>query len=195
MRQYVSYVGTMIGSVKILSFDEGANSKLSKFKCRCFCGKVYFTRCRGIVKSSQMHSCGCLKGSFNILPDNANVKNTMYRWYKSNARKKPLSFQLTKDEFFRSISQSCHYCGSLPKERDIGWGLGYSKRKTINANGIDRVDNSVGYIMSNCVPCCRFCNDAKKNVPLQDFLAWTDRLVAHKIQQAELNHAAAYKSA
>jgi hypothetical protein len=39
-------------------------------------------------------------------------------------------------------------------------------------NGIDRVDNSKGYILGNCVPCCSWCNRAKADGTLAKFMDW-----------------------
>ena len=36
--------------------------------------------------------------------------------------------------------------------------------------GIDRVDNSVGYLPSNCISCCSWCNRAKNNGTLANFV-------------------------
>lgn len=36
-------------------------------------------------------------------------------------------------------------------------------------NGIDRVDNSVGYVLSNCVPCCSTCNRMKGTMSSEEF--------------------------
>jgi hypothetical protein len=46
------------------------------------------------------------------------------------------------------------------------------------ANGIDRVDNTKGYSVDNCVPCCRRCNVAKADMTPDQFLGWAS-LVAH----------------
>jgi hypothetical protein len=70
---------------------------------------------------------------------------------------------------FRSISSKpCHYCGSDPKPR-------YSKYRKSDVtpylcNGIDRVDNGRGYVLSNCVSCCGLCNYMKRSLPRQKFL-------------------------
>lgn len=52
-------------------------------------------------------------------------------------------------------------------------------------NGIDRVDNAVGYILENCIPCCEFCNKAKGTKTYFDFLDWICRLIAYKKKENE----------
>ena len=43
-------------------------------------------------------------------------------------------------------------------------------------NGIDRKDNNIGYIVSNCLPCCSWCNKAKLTNKYEDFLNYIERV-------------------
>ena len=67
-----------------------------------------------------------------------------YNEYKRRANNKSLLFELTNDEYVELISGNCYLCG-----RDGSNDL---------TNGIDRIDNNVGYIMSNVNSCCGSCN-------------------------------------
>jgi hypothetical protein len=67
--------------------------------------------------------------------------------YKSNAKILSRDFQMTKEQFERLVRDPCHYCGIL----------------RLNANGIDRVDSSKGYLSNNIVTCCGPCNWMKKH--------------------------------
>jgi len=87
------------------------------------------------------------------------IKN-MLRDYRRNAEKSGKVFVLSVDEFKVLIFQACHYCDSPPSLRPTG---------AIPVNGIDRVDSSIGYVLSNCVPCCTTCNKMKSSLSLQDF--------------------------
>ena len=44
-------------------------------------------------------------------------------------------------------------------------------------NGIDRLENTIGYEDSNCVPACKICNFAKRNLSQKQFYDWIKRLV------------------
>lgn len=69
-----------------------------------------------------------------------------YKAASSLARRRCITFKLTKEEYSRIISKQCHYCGNdLPQ---IGVG-------------IDRKTNTIGYVQDNCVPCCGRCNYVK----------------------------------
>lgn len=47
-------------------------------------------------------------------------------------------------------------------------------------NGIDRMDNSLGYISGNVVTCCQICNRAKGAMLLEDFMLWIKQLVTYR---------------
>jgi hypothetical protein len=57
---------------------------------------------------------------------------------------KGFEFNLTKEFIKVTISNPCVYCG-------------------YPATGLDRMDNSIGHLMENCVPCCKECNIARMN--------------------------------
>ena len=65
----------------------------------------------------------------------------------AKAKVKGIEVSLTIQELEQILSSGkCHYCGNdLPES-------GYS---------VDRLDNRVGYIAVNCVPCCFSCNARK----------------------------------
>lgn len=96
-------------------------------------------------------------------------KPPSYNTYKKRAEK-TFSNQsmITKDEFENIASESCHYCG---KE---------------GPNGIDRVDNTVGYTKKNCVACCKHCNYVKGDLSLEDFKTWTKRFVTKQNENSDL---------
>jgi len=96
-------------------------------------------------------------------------------------------FLLTKEEFKVITSSNCHYCGTSPQQMRQGsfkpgrlWDRG-----TYAYNGIDRVDNKIGYILTNCVPCCIICNKAKSTYTQNDFLSWLKTLI-HNAQNNKI---------
>lgn len=62
------------------------------------------------------------------------------------------------------VTDNCFYCGAAP----------------IPVNGIDRVDNSRGYVEDNVVSCCTVCNTAKLDKSLLAFTGWVARAYAHQ---------------
>lgn len=87
-----------------------------------------------------------------------------YNTYKENARKRGIDFSLAYDEFFPLTQMNCTYCDSVPTNKISRFN------NEVTYQGIDRVDNSIGYTKSNSVPCCKFCNVAKNDSSVEDFL-------------------------
>ena len=77
-----------------------------------------------------------------------------YNEYKRRADNKSLLFEITNDEYVELIADNCYLCG-----RDG------SNEFT---NGIDRIDNNLGYIMTNVKSCCGSCNYIKKDMELNE---------------------------
>ncbi len=74
--------------------------------------------------------------------------------YKYDAIKlRGLEWGLAEHEARRILASPCHYCGAS------------------SAYGIDRKYNHIGYTLVNCVPCCTFCNMAKRTHSYEEFQA------------------------
>lgn len=173
-------IDTEINGLKILDYSK--SNKKHYFKCLCVCGKEFSARTDSI-KIGTTRSCGCLKGDLisnkNKLSNNLGAINLLYRSYKHNAEKRNLIFDLSLDQFKELINNGCNYCGSPPILQKILKNQTKYKRRDIELiyNGIDRVDNNIGYILHNCVTCCSICNGAKSNLSLEVFENWIKRLV------------------
>ena len=50
-------------------------------------------------------------------------------------------------------------------------------------NGIDRVDNKIGYELDNCVSCCIKCNKAKSYFGQDEFLNHIKKIYKHSIEK------------
>lgn len=87
--------------------------------------------------------------------------------YKQNAKKRGHPFHLNFNEFLVLVEANCHYCGAKPTN---------IAQKVARYNGIDRKVNELGYVSSNCVTCCKFCNFAKRNFGYEEFLAWINNI-------------------
>ena len=51
-----------------------------------------------------------------------------------------------------------------------------------NFSGIDRRDQTLGYIVSNCVPCCEMCNFMKKSLSEGVFIKRIDHILLYNGQ-------------
>ncbi len=85
-------------------------------------------------------------------------------------------FEFTFQEFFILVRQSCYLCGALPTERTISNEGG--RRYKIVCNGLDRVDNTKGYVAGNTKSCCFPCNVWKSDLLLSTCLERVRKIAA-----------------
>ena len=105
----------------------------------------------------------------------------LYRSYRKRASNRGLPFDLTPERFRELTKSNCLLCNAKPKQR-------YKHDKTSGApyiyNGIDRIDNDLGYVDGNCAPCCATCNYAKGTLSLEQHLLHVNRVYEHAIKPA-----------
>ena len=142
--------------------SKAVGRKKTYWNVRCHCGKEYISR------TDTLHNnlwCWC-KMNCNRKPFWESLYNAAISKMKSHIRKRWLDFSLTDKEMLSLIKLPCEYCW------DIWWNkISYKDTyaKSINYNWIDRVDSSIWYVYSNCVPCCRRCNQSKNDMNTEDF--------------------------
>lgn len=122
-----------------------------------------------LVYENKIKSCGCskIKNSDvdNKKQDIANPAfNKLYQSYKKKAEDRKLQFSLDKEAFFKLTQDSCYYCNSIPYQ------IFKSRKRELKFNGVDRLNNKVGYTDSNSVSCCGKCNMMKWKLTEKDFL-------------------------
>jgi hypothetical protein len=128
--------------------------------CVSCCGKCNFMkgsldpstfvdRCKHISK----HFGGDGEYNYAVWLDSQSVSLNMY---KNRAAKKGLQFALTQDQFDHLVNSNCFYCDKVNTQT--------------HRNGVDRMDNSVGYIIDNCVACCGQCNLMKLKLSDSDYI-------------------------
>jgi hypothetical protein len=189
MRAYKDYTGLKNNMLTGICFQERTKNKTFwLFKCDCGNEKI-IEAVKVFSKTNITKSCGCYKIKLQI-EKNKNRKpitelkkssyiNSIFGSYKNRAKRKKISFELSKDMFYLLISDSCFYCGDLPsnllslKSRSVNReNISF----TFNYNGIDRVNNKLGYTFDNSVTCCNICNKAKRDLELNVFKNWIKRL-------------------
>jgi hypothetical protein len=105
-----------------------------------------------------------------------NNAGDMRSQYKSRSQRKGIAFDLTEDQFARIAAQNCFYCDAVPTRVYSQRNSRTYKITRVRRNGIDRVDNFLGYTIDNCVPCCAACNRMKLDVSLEDFFMRVSRI-------------------
>lgn len=111
-----------------------------------------------------------------VAVNNEEKKNNInyhYSNYQRTADLKNLEFCISFDDFCVLVRKPCHYCGEL-QERGF--------------NGIDRKDQSVGYIMTNAVSCCSVCNYMKNTLSDYVFIKRIEHILSYnKLIDGELS--------
>jgi hypothetical protein len=105
------------------------------------------------------------------------LKNTLYGKYRYRARSRNIVFLITKEEFLNVAVQDCYLCGEKPKCKLSDYQ--YKSGCYFVYNSVDRVDNSLGYISGNIMPCCKKCNAMKSALSEDDFKSHIKRIAKH----------------
>jgi len=86
----------------------------------------------------------------------------------ANPNHRNIYWNLTFEQWSDMIQQSCHVCGASPTLREGKVHMMVGTRVPIN--GLDRIDNSIGYTLNNVRPCCSTCNYMKHRLNENEFL-------------------------
>lgn len=171
----------ILTTLKLVKEHKDNRSKnIQVWECSCDCGNTCEKNSRYLLERDNPN-CGCIKKKQNIewgksrklLNGNAALNN-LFKKYKNSAKKRNYEFELTIDQFQTITSRNCHYCGLRPEQSSYSNG---SKTSDYIYNGIDRVDNTKGYVLENIVPCCKHCNFAKRNMTTNQWKDWLIRIV------------------
>lgn len=156
----------------------GARGRLAYWRCRCDCGKSVEVA-GACLRSGNTKSCGCLKAELArkaksyLEPGRASLNATIGSYVK-RARLRGRAYKLGLDVARELFTGNCHYCGIAPSSLCVA-----STNGSFMYNGIDRVDNAMGYVEGNCVSCCFTCNSAKRGMGKEEFESWVLRAAKH----------------
>lgn len=188
MTKRLDLVGQTFGKLTVLEYA-GSNIKYKHqrafWKCVCACGNTKILD-SSTLRGGKVIGCGQCRtnignqhGTYNLKEYDSSFME-LFRSIKNSAKNRELEFLLTEIDVRNLTKQRCHYCNSLPK----------SIKRVRNRhgqpyvyNGIDRVNNSLGYTLDNCVPCCEMCNRMKlaysvdqfRNQVIDIYKNWADR--------------------
>lgn len=108
-----------------------------------------------------------------ITDQECNGRHYLEKNIRRDSKRRKIEYNLNYAEFESLVTGECFYCGRKPSslfQERVG-----SKCRCYY-NGIDRVDNTIGYLSGNVVTCCRVCNKSKHTQTYDDFV-----LMCHKI--------------
>lgn len=160
--------------------------KKEKYKCLCDCGQTINILCSRI-NNPFIKSCGCflLENGEMAYPKRKLPKNGPLRSAKNLLRIRYIDKGMREedkikiDDFLKLTKQNCKYCNTIPFTiynwaKDQGeYSSQYAKDNSDYIyNGLDRIDSSKGHTLDNVVPCCKFCNWAKRERSVEEFKDW-----------------------
>jgi hypothetical protein len=151
--------------------------------CRCECGGEYEVRASELKRggSKQCRKCSGKEKRSKAKFGNS-AKGALLHSYKMAARRRNLTWEISDELFFELTQKFCYYCGKLPNETPITIFTRRNCPEIYVYNGIDRVDNTEGYLDSNIVTCCKICNLSKNDLSYNEFLEWIERIKKHDLR-------------
>ena len=172
LRQTQDLVGQSFGRLTVLA---RAEKKGSKWLTLCACGKEKAIAATSLLNGAST-SCGCFRRERITLPKSGGNRNRVFRLYESGARRRSYTWDISIEQFEELTSANCYYCGEPPRAVSSNGG-----KEPYIYNGIDRKDNSIGYLITNCVSCCWACNLMKSVNSEAQFVAHCARIVAYNL--------------
>lgn len=98
-----------------------------------------------------------------------NYKSCSYEHYRYRAYQKNIGWNLTEENVIAIKKRPCYICKRQAKGQF--------------SNGIDRIDNTKGYSLSNCASCCGECNYMKKDFNIDVLLDQMLKIYNHSFKK------------
>jgi len=111
------------------------------------------------------------------------TRNINYRFdiYSISSKNRQIPFNLTEIQSKEMFLGQCFYC--------------HHQGTTDCLNGINLMITEIGYVLNNCVSCCRICSNIKRNIEPINFLEtikiiinhWHNKLTFHQDIESNVN--------
>lgn len=108
------------------------------------------------------------------------LRNATIRSMQRAAKKRGYSWGITHEQCADVMQGDCFYCGSAPNNTRSDPSYKGKTNTEYSYNGIDRIDNNVGYELSNIVPCCFRCNRAKGEMSIGEWFLHIENIISSK---------------
>ena len=179
-------LGQKFGRLMVVGAAEPSGKrKRAAWLCKCECGVEKVIRAESL-KDGSTKSCGCLNDEKRS-ERAAMMYGVLVKYHPSEATarhvwKKQYDDGISFEDFMRISQMNCDYCGSEPN--NIQNAAASDKKASAFAkengdfkyNGLDRVDSTKPHTLENVVPCCKWCNYAKRERTVEEFKTWIEQL-------------------
>jgi hypothetical protein len=166
--RHMDLKGLRFGRLVVLERESTSRNNEPTWLVQCDCGETKVVL-GASLRVGDTKPCGCLRREIAARRCTGGKPGTALRnlmqSYKSNAKAFNREFSLTEEQFKCLTSGLCFYCGATGSKTAKSVA-----GETYKHNGIDRKDPSLGYVESNCLPCCQICNFMKRDLSFQDFI-------------------------
>jgi hypothetical protein len=177
MAKRYNLINCHFGRLFVLSRAESirsGGSPYSAWECKCDCGSIVTVR-GAHLRNGKTKSCGCLQLERVSKVPGASGFNHLLASYRAAAEQRGIEWRLSEDEFRTLVTGNCYYCGVVPKQIS-----GQSTVGRFIYNGVDRLNNSGGYVPGNVVSCCGTHNQMKGTMSYEQFVANCEVVVRHR---------------
>ena len=148
------------------------HSRCMLWDCKCDCGKITSVSATSL-RTGKTKSCGCLQIDSASLELGQSGFNTLWSKYQTHAARRGLIWALSEAQFKGLVTQSCYYCQQS----------GGSKTGKFIYNGVDRINNRMGYVDGNVVPCCGVHSRMKGTMSQSEFFDACQRVVDARVRK------------
>lgn len=180
-------LGQVFGRLTVIGSAEPVGKrKRSAWLCRCECGVEKVVKSEEL-KNGDTKSCGCLNNekrserahllyapNIKYSPIEASARHVWNHRYRDG----DLSFE----DFHRLSQMPCYYCGADPNNiqnaaMSVKHSSAFAKENgDFLYNGLDRIDSDKQHTLENVVPCCKWCNYAKRERTVEEFRKWVEQI-------------------
>lgn len=150
----------------------------SAWRCQCDCGTIKVVKTDDL-RSGDTKSCGC----WNQEQRSKRASNMYSKCIKYTPQEASARYIWSKrynempfEEFYGLSQANCHYCNEPPSNyQNVATKYSSQDMKEngyFTYNGLDRLDSTKPHSKENCVPCCKWCNYAKRERSVEEFKEW-----------------------
>ena len=174
-----SLIGKRFGMLEVTAEAQKLKAGRPRWICKCDCGGEHIVESKHLNNGTSTH-CGCqtklkMQETRRKLPPGTALAHRVLDTYKRNAKIRGYEWQITDEKAFELFKGDCFYCGAPPSTVRT-----HPKHHgDFIYNGIDRSNNTIGYLVDNVQSCCKKCNYFKNHFSHDEFVEHMKKILKH----------------